>query len=159
MYRWRDRILLALSLTGMLAVTASDDLSGARRDPYARARQQMVSRYLVPEGIRDPRVLQSIRTTPRHEFLPRDKRHLAYFDMAIPIGYGQTISPPYVVAFMTEQLKPQPTDKVLEIGTGSGYQAAVLAPLVQDVYTIEIVEPLGRRAAATLQHLGYRNVH
>ncbi len=90
--------------------------------------------------------------------LAAERKH-AYFDMALPIGEAQTISPPFIVAYMTEQLDPQPTDKVLEIGTGSGYQAAVLSPLVQEVYTIEIVEPLGRRAAATLKRLKYDNVH
>ena len=86
-------------------------------------------------------------------------RKYAYLDMALPIGDGQTISPPFVVAYMTEQLDPQPTDKVLEIGTGSGYQAAVLSGLVREVYSIEIVEPLGRRAARTLRQLRYDNVH
>ena len=90
-------------------------------------------------------------STPRHEFVPRDQQQNAYFDMAMPIGDGQTISPPFVVAYMTEQLDPQPGDKVLEIGTGSGYQAAVLSPLVKEVYTIEIVEPLGKRAASRAQ--------
>jgi protein-L-isoaspartate(D-aspartate) O-methyltransferase len=119
----------------------------------------MVEQHLAREGIQNAEVLESMRTTPRHEFVPRDERRLAYFDMALPIGHGQTISPPYIVAFMTEALDPQPEDRVLEIGTGSGYQAAVLSPLVQDVYTIEIVEPLGQRAAETLRRLGYANVH
>jgi protein-L-isoaspartate(D-aspartate) O-methyltransferase len=131
----------------------------AQRDPYAAARNRMVETEIVAAGIRDPRVVDSIRNTPRHQFMPLQKRELAYFDMAVPIGYQQTISPPYVVAYMTEQLALQPTDKVLEIGTGSGYQAAVLSPLVRDVYTIEIVEPLGKRAASTLRRLGYENVH
>ncbi len=97
--------------------------------------------------------------TPRHEFVPVRLRNQAYFDMSLPIGDQQTISSPFIVAFMTESLDPQPTDRVLEIGTGSGYQAAVLSPLVRDVYTIEIVEPLGRRAERTLQRLNYGNVH
>jgi protein-L-isoaspartate(D-aspartate) O-methyltransferase len=96
---------------------------------------------------------------PRHHFLPAADRARAYGDHPWPIGHGQTISQPYVVAFMTEQLDPKPTDRVLEIGTGSGYQAAVLAELVADVYSIEIVEPLARRAAATLGELNYTNVH
>jgi protein-L-isoaspartate(D-aspartate) O-methyltransferase len=100
-----------------------------------------------------------MRDTPRHEFMPAAARKNAYFDMAVAIGHGQTISPPFVVAYMTEQLKPEPTDKVLEIGTGSGYQAAVLSPLVKEVYTIEIVEPLGQRAARILRRLKYANVH
>jgi protein-L-isoaspartate(D-aspartate) O-methyltransferase len=113
---------------------------------------------IVPDGVRDPRVLQALRTTPRHEFVPADQRSSAYYDMGLPIGEGQTISSPFIVAYMTEQLAPQPTDRVLEIGTGSGYQAAVLSPLVKEVYTIEIIEPLGRRAERTLQRLGYTNV-
>jgi protein-L-isoaspartate(D-aspartate) O-methyltransferase len=100
-----------------------------------------------------------MRDTPRHEFVPANQRKYAYFDMALPIGNGQTISPPFIVASMTEAIDPQPGDRVLEIGTGSGYQAAVLGALVKDVYTIEIVEPLGRRAARTLSRLGYDNVH
>ena len=100
-----------------------------------------------------------MRETPRHEFVPLANRKMAYYDMALPIGNKQTISPPFIVAYMTEQLKPRPTDRVLEIGTGSGYQAAVLSPLVQDVFTIEIVEPLGRKAAKVLEHLKYKNVH
>ncbi len=105
------------------------------------------------------RVLRAMRDTPRHEFMPPNQRRLAYYDMALPIGNEQTISPPFVVAYMTQEIDPQPTDRVLEIGTGSGYQAAILSPLVKDVYTIEIVEPLGKRAARTLKRLGYENVH
>lgn len=100
-----------------------------------------------------------MRATPRHEFVPFAQRKYAYLDIALPIGESQTISPPFIVAFMTEQLDPRPTDRVLEIGTGSGYQAAVLSSLVREVYTIEIVEPLGRRAARTLKRLHYDNVH
>ena len=126
---------------------------------YAAQRKKMVAEEIEAAGVKDPRVLESMRTTPRHEFMPTNFRQHAYIDAALPIGDRQTISPPFVVAYMTEQLKPQPTDRVLEIGTGSGYQAAVLSPLVKDVYTIEIVEPLGRRAERTLGRLGYKNVH
>jgi protein-L-isoaspartate(D-aspartate) O-methyltransferase len=125
---------------------------------FERARRQMVDEVIVADGVKDPRVLESMRTTPRHEFVPADQRAAAYFDMGLPIGEGQTISSPFIVAYMTEQLDPQPTDRVLEIGTGSGYQAAVLSPLVKEVYSIEIVEPLGRRAERTLKRLGYSNV-
>ena len=130
-----------------------------RIDRFALPRNKMVEDYVVSAGVKNPRVLAAMRATPRHEFLSPRQRNIAYFDMAIPIGHGQTISPPYIVAFMTAQLDPKPSDRVLEIGTGSGYQAAVLSPLVKDVFTIEIVEPLGRQAALTLQRLGYRNVH
>jgi len=126
---------------------------------YAALRNGLVDREIVGAGIRNSRVIAAMRTTPRHEFIRPSQRRNAYFDMALPIGAGQTISPPFVVAFMTAQLDPQPTDRVLEIGTGSGYQAAVLSGLVADVYSIEIVELLGRRAAATLKRLNDMNVH
>jgi protein-L-isoaspartate(D-aspartate) O-methyltransferase len=127
-------------------------------DRWAATRDRMVEEVLEAGGIRDPRVLDSMRKTLRHEFVPPQQQHLAYVDMSLPIGEAQTISGIFVVAYMTEQLQPAATDRVLEIGTGSGYQAAVLSPLVQEVYSIEIHEPLGRRAAGTLQRLGYRNV-
>lgn len=126
--------------------------------PYDRLRQEMIRRDILGGGIQNPRVITAMGTVPRHEFVPPDQRRLSYHDMALPIGYGQTISPPFVVAYMTEQLDPQPSDRVLEIGTGSGYQAAILSGLVAEVYTIEIVEPLARRAAETLRRLGYKNV-
>lgn len=129
------------------------------RDPFAAAREKMVREYIEREGIRNPRVLTAMRTTPRHEFVPLSLRQFAYYDTALAIGQQQTISPPYIVAYMTEAIDPQPTDKVLEIGTGSGYQAAVLSPLVQEVYTIEIVESLGKQAAERLKRLKYDNVH
>jgi len=119
----------------------------------------MVARDIVAAGIKHPRVVAALRKTPRHEFVPAAQRHLSYFDMALPIGEQQTISPPFVVATMTMQLDPQPKDKVLEIGTGSGYQAAVLANVVGEVYTIEIQEPLARTAMQTLSRLAYKNVH
>jgi len=121
-------------------------------------RERMTRDEVAGAGVKNERVLDSIRTTPRHEFVNFRDRPYAYFDMALPIGEGQTISPPFIVAYMTEQLDPQPSDRVLEIGTGSGYQAAVLSPLVKEVYTIEIVEPLGRQAARVLQKLRYKNV-
>jgi protein-L-isoaspartate(D-aspartate) O-methyltransferase len=122
-------------------------------------RRAMVDTQIAPREIRDARVLAAMRTVPRHEFVPAGLRAHAYEDRPLPIGYEQTISQPYIVAFMTEQLAPQPKQRVLEIGTGSGYQAAVLAKLVADVYTIEIVEPLAKRAAEDLARLGFKNVH
>jgi len=119
---------------------------------------KLVEEEIAAAGVTNERVLQAMRETPRHEFMPANQRRLAYYDMALPIGNEQTISPPFVVAYMTQEIDPQPTDRVLEIGTGSGYQAAILSPLVKDVYTIEIVEPLGKRAARTLKKLGYKNV-
>jgi protein-L-isoaspartate(D-aspartate) O-methyltransferase len=127
-------------------------------DPYQQARDQLVNERIATAGVTNQRVLDAIRQTPRHEFVPKSERSRAYFDMALPIGNAQTISSPFIVASMTEALDPQPTDTVLEIGTGSGYQAAVLSPLVQHVYTIEIVHDLGTRAKDTLKFLGYENV-
>lgn len=127
-------------------------------DRYAAARHRMVREDIAGSGVTDARVLESMRLTRRHEFVPTIQRPLAYFDMSLPIGQRQTISGPFVVAYMTEKLEPHPTDRVLEIGTGSGYQAAVLSPLVGMVYSIEIDATLGRRAAATLRRLGYQNI-
>jgi protein-L-isoaspartate(D-aspartate) O-methyltransferase len=125
----------------------------------ARQRERMVKEQLMPRGIHEERVLAAMAKVPREEFVPEYLRAASYADQPLPIGYDQTISQPFIVAFMTEQLRPQPTDRVLEIGTGSGYQAAILAELVADVYSIEIIEPLARTAEATLQRLGYKNVH
>ncbi len=119
----------------------------------------MVQQQLKARGIKDERVLTTMAKVPREEFVPADARVDAYEDGPLPIGYDQTISQPYIVAFMTEQLRLKPSDRLLEIGSGSGYQAAVLAELVADVYTIEILEPLAKTAEATLQRLGYKNVH
>jgi protein-L-isoaspartate(D-aspartate) O-methyltransferase len=134
-------------------------LPAQTRAEFDQWRRQLVDKILVPSGITDPRVADAVRETPRHEFVPLESRSKSYFDMGLPIGNSQTISSPLIVSQMTQALKPEPTDKVLEIGTGSGYQAAVLSPLVKDVYTIEIVEPLGRKAKQTLDRLGYKNVH
>jgi len=125
----------------------------------ARERQRMVQKQLVPRGIKDGRVLAAMAKVPREEFVPPESRAASYEDGPLPIGYDQTISQPYIVAFMTEQLRLSPTDWVLEIGTGSGYQAAILAELAGEVYTIEIVAPLAQSAEAALQRLGYKNVH
>ena len=145
-------------LLACLSAAACGQVADGQAPDWTRVRDRMVREVLEPGGIRDPRVLQSMRTTPRHEFVQPQQRALAYVDMALPIGESQTISGIFVVAYMTEQLQPEASDRVLEIGTGSGYQAAVLAPLVDEVYSIEIHEPLGRRAARTLQRLGYENV-
>jgi protein-L-isoaspartate(D-aspartate) O-methyltransferase len=125
----------------------------------AESRRLLVEEDIIPAGVTNPRVLDAIRNTPRHEFVPMKQRKNAYYDMSLPIGDRQTISSPFIVAYMTEAIDPQPTDRVLEIGTGSGYQAAVLSPLVKDVYTIEIVKSLGMRAQRDLKRLGYDNVH
>ena len=126
---------------------------------FPAQRERMVKEQIVMRGVVEERVLAAMRKVPREEFVPAEFRAESYTDRPLPIGYDQTISQPFIVAFMTEELRPQPTDRVLEIGTGSGYQAAILAELVAEVYSIEIIEPLTKNAEATLQRLGYKNVH
>jgi protein-L-isoaspartate(D-aspartate) O-methyltransferase len=121
-------------------------------------RRRMVDSQLRPRGIRDARVLDAMLKVPRHLFIPESQRSDAYIDSPVRIGEGQTISQPYIVAFMTEALQVGPEHRVLEIGTGSGYQAAVLGELAKEVFTIEIIDQLAARARATLAALGYRNV-
>lgn len=130
----------------------------AQIDRMEVLRDHMVDEYLVKEGITNRRVIAAMRKVPRHEFVLPAMKSKAYWDGAWPIGHKQTISPPFIVAYMTETIDPQPTDRVLEIGTGSGYQAAVLGELAKEVYSIEIVEPLGNAAARRLKSLGYDNV-
>ena len=122
-------------------------------------RHRMVEDQIVARGVSDERVLEAMRRVPRHEFMPEEVRDQAYGDFPVPIGLEQTISQPYIVAFMTEQLDLQPTHKLFELGTGSGYQAAVASRLVKEVYTVEIVPELADRADSTLTRLGYDNVH
>ena len=141
-----------------LSILTATGLAQVRGDRAAE-RNYMVNHYVAGSGVTNPSVLEALRAVPRHEFVPPADRDKAYLDMAIPIGESQTISPPFIVAFMTDKLDPKPTDRVLEIGTGSGYQASILGQIVQDVYSIEIVEPLGRRAAALIKRLGYDNIH
>ena len=135
-------------------------LTVTAEDSFALARQRMVAGLAGgAHGITNARVLAAMGKVPRHEFVPGRLQSQAYLNRPLPIGHGQPISEPYVVAFMTEKIEPQPTDRVLEIGTGSGYQAAVLAELTAQVYTIEIIQDLADRAAATLQRLNYTNVY
>ena len=145
-------ILAAIAATGcgQAAPPVSD---------FAAQRQRMVERQLKARDIKDERVLAALGKVPREAFVPPESRAASYEDGPLPIGYDQTISQPYIVAFMTQQLRLKPTDRVLEIGTGSGYQAAILAELVSEIYSVEIVEPLARAAEATLRRLGYKNVH
>ena len=126
---------------------------------FAAQRERMLKEQLKPRGIRDERVLAAMGKVPREEFIPENLRGQAYADQALSIGHDQTISQPFIVALMTEQLRPQPTDRVLEIGTGTGYQTAVLSELVKEVYTIEIIESLAKDASARLARLGYNNAH
>ena len=125
---------------------------------YAQARERMVEEQIDARGVKDPRVLAAMRKVERHRFVSEGLRHQAYEDHPLPIGSGQTISQPYVVAAMTEFLQVRSTDKVLEIGTGSGYQTAILAELAQAVYTVEVIPELSRAARLVLSELGYRNV-
>jgi protein-L-isoaspartate(D-aspartate) O-methyltransferase len=151
--------ILPLCLLQAVFVAVGDSQPTALSD-FAAARQRMVQEQLSAPGrdIKNRLVLDAMATVPRHEFVPESLRKYAYWDEPLPIGYGQTISQPFIVAFMTEQLNPKPTDRVLEIGTGSGYQAAILSRLVAEVYTIEIIEPLAKRAEADLSRLGFFNV-
>jgi protein-L-isoaspartate(D-aspartate) O-methyltransferase len=123
-----------------------------------RARAGMVSEQIAARGVSDPRVLEAMSTVPRHEFVPPEYRARAYEDRPLPIGLGQTISQPYIVAFMTELVAPEPGDRILEVGTGSGYQAAVAAELVAEVYSIELLPELAATAAERLERLGVANV-
>ena len=153
--------VVACVMLSLLACNASETSPMHEQESADRgqARTTMVREQLSARDIRDPRVLDVMSRVHRHLFVPEDQRPAAYEDHPLPIGHGQTISQPYIVAFMTQALKVEPEHKVLEIGTGSGYQAAVLAELAKEVYTIEIVAPLGERAKRTLESLGYRNVH
>jgi protein-L-isoaspartate(D-aspartate) O-methyltransferase len=145
------RILLALFIAAFtLSLTAQN---------YTEEREQMVKWQIKDRGIDDPKVINAMRTVKRHKFVPKQFRSRAYHDGPLSIGRGQTISQPYIVALMTEKLQLNENDKVLEIGTGSGYQAAVLAEITPHVYSIEIIEELAIRARETLREQGYSNVH
>lgn len=162
----RSRLTASLMATCLVLMSCAGE---AGPDPAAEPappsgtmeelRMRMVEQQIAARGIRNEAVLEAFRTVPRHLFVPSHVQPFAYDDGAQPIGFGQTISQPYIVAWMTEALDLQPSDRVLEIGTGSGYQAAILARLVSEVYSIEVVEPLAERAAATLESLGYDNIH
>ena len=127
-------------------------------EEFALLRNRMVDKQIIGRGVKDPVVIKAMRKVPRHLFVPEEERTDAYSDYPLPIGEGQTISQPYIVAYMTEALELKPDDRVLEIGTGSGYQAAILAELVAEVYTIEIIPILGDRAQQILEGMGYTNV-
>jgi protein-L-isoaspartate(D-aspartate) O-methyltransferase len=143
--------MISLLATGM-------DSAVVQAQNYERERRRMVARQIERRGISDKRVLQAMGEVPRHEFVPSEARGNAYDDRPLPIGCGQTISQPYIVAFMAEQLLLEPADRVLEVGTGSGYQAAVLSRLVTQIFSIEIVDELILRATSDLKRLGYQNI-
>jgi protein-L-isoaspartate(D-aspartate) O-methyltransferase len=152
------RRLVVPAVVMMCVCTDTDDASASRQDEFTADRQRMVGEQIAARDVRDPRVLAAMRDVPRHLFVPPELQRQAYQDRPLPIGYNQTISQPYIVALMTELARPRPSDRALEVGTGSGYQAAVLSRLVSHVYTIEIVEPLARVAEQRLKELGYANV-
>jgi protein-L-isoaspartate(D-aspartate) O-methyltransferase len=160
---WRFIVLAAIlvvSCSPNKTSTASPNESPTEQDVYTQARLELVENDIQGAGIMNEDVLQAMRNVPRHEFVPTEYVDQAYEDHPLPIGYGQAISQPFIVAWMTELLELRPGEKVLEIGTGSGYQAAVLAELgYVDVYSIEIVPELAEAAAKRLQDLGYTNVH
>lgn len=149
--------VLSLSAAGLQTPPAALDRPGLS-STFDQQRRLMVDRQIRQRGVRDARILEAMSTVPRHLFVPPDRRSEAYADHPLPIGFGQTISQPYVVARMCSLLDLQPDDRVLEIGTGSAYHAAVLSRLVREVYTVEIVEPLAERARGVLERLGYDNV-
>ncbi|HWE36981.1 MAG TPA: protein-L-isoaspartate(D-aspartate) O-methyltransferase [Isosphaeraceae bacterium] len=157
-----SRISLGLAAILAMAATAPGDEPKAKAkkaDPLQPARDRMVQRHLAERGIKDPKVLEAFRTVPRHLFVPPEARRLSYEDESIPIGEKQTITPPYDVAFMTESLHLKPTDRVYEVGTGSGYQASILSRIAKEVYSVEIHAPLSERATKLIKELGYNNVH
>ncbi len=145
---------------GLLIIVSLASLAlMAQKRPFDQQREQMVQKQIIARGVRDAAVIAAMRKVPRHVFVPEEERAFSYGDFPLPIGEGQTISQPYIVAFMSEVLALKPEDRVLEIGTGSGYQAAILAELVREVFTIELIETLGKRAERTLTELGYKNIH
>jgi len=140
-------------------VTAMGGLNAViDEDTFTHQRKRMVEEQIAYRGVTDKGVLEAMGTVPRHLFIPEENRSYSYYDQPVPIGYGQTISQPYIVAFMTELLKLGKEDVALEVGTGSGYQAVVLSKLVKQVYTIEIIEELGKEASKRLKTMGYNNV-
>jgi protein-L-isoaspartate(D-aspartate) O-methyltransferase len=151
-----------LALLAFAAVLAGCTCSPAETPAgisWEAARQRMVERQLAARGVKDKRVLAAMGKVPRQEFVPLVSRAQAYADRPLPIGQGQTISQPYIVAVMTEAIDPRPGQRVLEVGTGSGYQAAILAELVDEVFTVELLPELAAAADKRLARLGYRNVH
>jgi protein-L-isoaspartate(D-aspartate) O-methyltransferase len=146
-----------LLLSVAVAAWVPGPSAAAQRDPFARARSAMVD-LIERRGVADSATLAALRAVPRHEFVPAEHRRDAYGDFPLPIGYGQTISQPYIVGYMTEIIRPRPGMKVLEVGTGSGYQAAILAAAGCEVYTVEIFETLATAASARLARLGHSRV-
>jgi len=147
-----------LQLLCAFIITIGMDCVTSQQDDFARKREKMVLDQIAGRGIKDKKVIEAMRKVERHKFVPDEYLPVAYGDHPLPIGYDQTISQPYVVAFMTEVLQLKPTDRVLEIGTGSGYQAAILAEICDSVFTIEIVPELAQQSEKLLKQLGYKNI-
>ena len=152
-------ILLSLQISPPIFAAHQDSLQRELHDSLATARRTMIDRDLRGRGIKDPRVLSVMEAVPRHLFVPENLRLSAYEDRPLPIGEGQTISQPYIVAYMSELLELRGNEKVLEIGTGSGYQTAVLARLAAEVYSIEIISSLSESAKRIIEQLGFKNVY
>jgi protein-L-isoaspartate(D-aspartate) O-methyltransferase len=151
----RPVLLVSAALVTLIFLV---EVTSAFQDAFVTDRRRMVAEQIASRDVRDPRVLAAMGEVPRHLFVAPGSQSEAYEDSPLPIGYGQTISQPYIVSLMTELARPRPGDRALEVGTGSGYQAAVLSRLVSHVYTIELVEPLGVAARDRLKNLGYANV-
>jgi len=147
--------LFAASLLSILLILHAH----TEMDEYEKLRRLMVEEQIIKRGIKDREVIRAMLKVPREKFVPPQERGSAYGDFPLPIGYGQTISQPYIVAYMTEQLEVKKGDRVLEIGTGSGYQSAILAEIGCEVYTVELIEELSKRAQRIIKELGYKNVH
>ncbi len=149
-------LVLSICLSGVIEVKVVNAHEG---DKYEKKRHKMVEKQIMSRNVRDPLVLKAMKKVKRHRYVPKSYQPYSYNDEPLPIGYGQTISQPYIVAYMTEALQLKGYEKVLEVGTGSGYQAAILAEIAKKVYTIEIVEPLCEEAESRLVAEGYQNVH
>jgi len=149
----------ALSCLALVVITSNcSNSQDSNEDKYTRQRKTMVEQQIKARGIRNGQVLSALMDVPRHKFVQEEYKNSSYDDRPLPIGYNQTISQPYIVAYMTEILNPDSTQDVLEIGTGSGYQAAILSLLYKNVYTIEIIEPLGEKAKKAFIEEGYKNI-
>jgi protein-L-isoaspartate(D-aspartate) O-methyltransferase len=158
MFRLSLSVMVVFGLSLMASFSQSVVAVQSEDAAFLAEREAMVTQQLVRRGIQDERVLHAMMSVPRHKFVPHRHIRSAYGDSPLPIGYGQTISQPYIVAYMTEVLRLNSMSKVLEIGTGSGYQAAILSPLAKEVYSIEIIPELAGEASALLKRLGYHNV-
>ena len=158
MNKTRSKLIGKIFIFALLGIFLCNAFAASEEEAFTINRQKMVKEQIESRGITDKRVLEVMKKVKRHLFVPAQLRNSAYDDNPLPIGHGQTISQPYIVAYMTEAARINPNDRILEIGTGSGYQAAVLAEMAKEVYTIEIVQPLAEGAGRLLKGLGYENI-